>query len=138
MVYYSLGKVYKIVCNLTGDIYIGSTCQKSLALRLATHKHYLNTCRSRIIIDRGDYDMVLLEDCPCENKDQLHARERFHIDNNICINKKKPLTDSERENYRTNYNQQHKEYFKKWREERPNYMKEKCQAWRDHKKIIIE
>ena len=134
MVQYSLAKVYKIVCNVTGDIYIGSSCQ-SLALRLATHKHYQNSCRSRIIIDRGNYDMILIEECPCQNKDQLHARERYHIDNSICINKKKPLTESERENYRNNYNKDHKEYFKKWRVDHPNYMKEKCQAWRDHKKI---
>ena len=35
MVNYELGKIYKIVCNKTGLIYIGSTCQKLLSQRLS-------------------------------------------------------------------------------------------------------
>ena len=37
MVNYQLGKIYKIVCNETGEMYIGSTCEPTLARRLATH-----------------------------------------------------------------------------------------------------
>jgi hypothetical protein len=28
----------------------------------------------------GNFDMVLVEDCPCENKEQLHRRERYWIE----------------------------------------------------------
>ena len=43
---YQLGKIYKIECNVTGKVYIGSTCEPILARRLAGHiksyKRYLN------------------------------------------------------------------------------------------------
>lgn len=92
---YQLGKIYKIVSNVTGDVYIGSTTKKYLSERLKDHKYeykrYLNGERGYItsfkIIESGDYDIILLENCPCETKDQLHARERFHIENNECINR---------------------------------------------------
>ena len=38
MVNYQLGKIYKIVCNKTGLIYVGSTCEPTLARRLVKHK----------------------------------------------------------------------------------------------------
>ncbi len=34
---YKLGKIYKIVCNITGKVYYGSTCEPTLARRLAKH-----------------------------------------------------------------------------------------------------
>ena len=39
---YSLGKVYKIVDNTNQDVYIGSTCQPTLAQRLSQHKKDYN------------------------------------------------------------------------------------------------
>jgi hypothetical protein len=39
MVNYQLGKIYKIVCRTTGEVYIGSTCEPTLARRLASHRH---------------------------------------------------------------------------------------------------
>jgi hypothetical protein len=30
---------------------------------------------------------VLVEKFPCESKDELHARERYYIENNECVNK---------------------------------------------------
>ena len=43
---YSRGKIYKIICNVTGLVYVGSTCEPALARRLAGHrrsyKAYLN------------------------------------------------------------------------------------------------
>ena len=35
--------------------------------------------------------MVLIEECKCDNKMQLHARERHYIDLIDCVNKSKPL-----------------------------------------------
>jgi hypothetical protein len=86
MVNYSNGKIYKIVCNITGDIYIGSTCEPILARRLAGHvgnyKSYLNGkyhyVTSYKIIEQGNYDIVLIELFPCDTKDQLHARESYY------------------------------------------------------------
>ena len=39
MVNYSLGKIYKIVSDLTDKIYIGSTCLEKLCMRLSKHKY---------------------------------------------------------------------------------------------------
>ena len=92
---YLNAKIYKIVCNITSEIYYGSTCEKTIARRLAQHvasfkrfkagKH--NFITSFRIIERGDYDAVLVENCECTNRDELHKRERFYIENNECVNK---------------------------------------------------
>ena len=38
---YSLGKVYKLVSDKTNDIYICSTCQRLLCVRIGEHRtHY--------------------------------------------------------------------------------------------------
>jgi hypothetical protein len=95
MVNYNLGKIYKIKCNVTGQIYIGSTCEKTLARRLAGHvKHYKGYLNGKYhnvssfkVLENGDYFIVLLESVNCENNDELKARERHYIENNVCVNK---------------------------------------------------
>ena len=96
---YANGKVYKIVCNITGDIYIGSTTQV-LSKRLAQHrekyKGYSNGQLSKkattsfSIIERGNYDIVLIENVACGSKEELHRAERKHIETNKCVNKQIP------------------------------------------------
>jgi hypothetical protein len=94
---YNLGKIYKIVDNTNENIYIGSTCQPTLAHRLAEHKRnykgYQKGTRdyttSFKILENGDYTIVLLEDVNCENKDQLFQRERYYQDLIPNINKNK-------------------------------------------------
>ena len=95
---YSNSRIYKIVDNTNGNIYIGSTTQ-TLSRRLAKHTSdygsYLNDkCRfmtSFNIIQNGNYEIILIENVNCETKEQLYARERFHIENNICVNKVIPM-----------------------------------------------
>jgi hypothetical protein len=92
---YRNGKIYKIVCNITGLTYYGSTCKPTLARRLAKHrgcynrwlKEKTNLTTSYHILKNGNYDIVLVELCPCNSKDELLRRERFHIENNECVNK---------------------------------------------------
>lgn len=90
---YSNGKIYKIVCNITGETYYGSTTQK-ISMRVGKHKqealYRVNPCVSKQIILRGNYDYSLVEECPCDNKEQLHKCERWFIENNECINKTIP------------------------------------------------
>jgi hypothetical protein len=98
MVNYQLGKIYKIVCNTTGLIYIGSTCEPTLARRLSGHnRHYqcYKTGKSTFItsfhiLENGAYEIILIENYPCNSKDELHAQERFHIETNECVNKTIP------------------------------------------------
>ena len=98
MVNYQLGKIYKLVCNDTGMTYFGSTAQSTLAKRLGHHREsykmykkgmYAN-CSAFKILENGNYDMILVEDYPCERKEQLIARERWYIENNECCNKDIP------------------------------------------------
>ena len=98
MVNHQLGKIYKLVDNTNGNVYIGSTCKPYLSSRLAQHKndykrylienyHYVT---SFDILKNGEYDIVLLESCPCDDKMQLYARERHYIETLKCINKYHP------------------------------------------------
>jgi len=91
---YSNGQVYKIVCNITGEVYIGSTTQP-LSKRLSHHKTKKNSCNSKQIIDRGDYAIVLIEAFPCTNKSELFQRERYHYDLIPNINMKRPFITKE-------------------------------------------
>ena len=86
---YVNGKIYKIVCNETGEVYYGST-RVILKERIRKHR-YSNGCRSRQIIDRNNYYYELIEDYSCNNKYELETRELWYILNNKCINKKKPI-----------------------------------------------
>jgi hypothetical protein len=81
---YQKGKIYKIVCNVTDEIYIGLTCQSTPARRLSGHVTDNTKKKKRIItystssnsiIDRGNYSIYLIENFPCNNSDELHKRE---------------------------------------------------------------
>lgn len=94
MVNYQLGKVYRIVSAQTDRVYIGSTAI-SLSMRMtkhrANHRAYLagkfHKLTSFEILQYEDAVIVLVEDCPCDNKEQLYRRERYHIENTAnCVN----------------------------------------------------
>ena len=94
---YSKGKIYKIVDNTNNNVYIGSTCEPTLAHRLAQHKSdyakYLRGVRgltaSFLILANNNYDIVLLEECDVNSRDQLFQRERYYQDLIPNINKLK-------------------------------------------------
>jgi hypothetical protein len=121
---YQNGKIYRIVCNITGETYIGSTTQPKLSMRKAQHVNKFKRWQNKIdgfnssfhIIQRGNYDMVLIENYPCESKEQLHTRERYWIENtNNCINKIIP-TRTLKEWYnvnKTKISEYHKKYEEK-------------------------
>ena len=61
---FSKGKIYKLVSNISSDIYIGS-CLIDLSKRLYRHKARSNTCVSkRMFVDDAIISIVLIEDCP--------------------------------------------------------------------------
>ena len=100
---YSKSKIYKIICNKTGLQYFGSTVQ-TLAQRLSKHKHISNSSMSSKIIVNGDYNIILVEEYPCENKYEIEKRERFYVETNDCINKQYP-TRTREEYYQDNKEQ---------------------------------
>ena len=107
---YQEGKIYKIVCNITGEVYIGSTI-KTLAQRKADHKSTTNPCMSRNIINRGDYKMILIKNYPCNSKKKLEEEESKYIRENECINKYIPNRTQEE------WREDNKEKLKKYQQE---------------------
>jgi len=123
MVNYNNGKIYKIVCNETGEVYYGCTTQK-LSSRKRNHvaKAKDKECTSHIIINRGNWTMSLIERYSCSSKEELQARENEYILNNPCVNKNRTYnTPEERELMK----QKHKAQTAKWCEENREYYLEK-------------
>tara|TARA_R110002167_G_C12364975_1_gene623540 strand:- start:149 stop:604 length:456 start_codon:yes stop_codon:yes gene_type:complete len=98
-----MGIVYKILCNETGECYIGSakniTCYK---YRKSNHKTK-GECSSKQIIERGNYTFSIIE----ENifiDTELRQREQYWIDISVrVINSQRAYLSKE----------QRKEYNKK-------------------------
>jgi len=142
---YEEGKIYKIVCNETGEVYVGSTTYKYLSRRLSAHKSpSSNTCSCKHIINRGNYDMVLIEHYPCNSKDELHSRERYWIENTKCVNLNLPIaTEEEHKQKRKDYRETHKEEQKQWghdwyenNKEHHRELRQKYQE--EHKEHLLE
>jgi len=93
MVNYQKGKIYKIISPHTDKCYVGSTTKDRLSNRLAQHRSDFKNgrnCTSKYILELGDYEIVLLELCPCNSKDELHMRERHYMESLDCVNKQIP------------------------------------------------
>jgi hypothetical protein len=132
MVNYQNGKIYKIVSSQTDKVYIGSTTKDKLCQRMAGHrgsyKSYLkdehNYITSFEIIKHEDAKIILIEAFPCNNSDELHARERYYIENtNNCVNKQVPSSnkkESDKRYYEMNkeqINEKNKEYYENNKEQ---------------------
>ena len=129
MVNYNDGKIYKIVDNTNGNIYIGSTCCKLLCQRLRGHKsyykRYINKKGNQYyssfeILKNNDSKIELIERVNCETKDELW------IDKIKNVNMVKPL-QTKKEHYQNNKKniiKNQKEYVKKNKEYVKKYQKE--------------
>ena len=127
MVNYQFGKLYKLVDNTNGNCYVGSTCEQYLSRRLACHvgeyRRYLtNKRKTKItsfdIIANGCYEIVLLENYPCNSIDELHERERHFIETlQSVVNKNLPNRNGKdwrdaNKSYNAEYYEKNKESFK--------------------------
>lgn len=91
---YQNGKIYRIVCSESGKQYIGSTCS-TLTKRLHQHKkrNALGIgCSCKNFIDP---QIFLIEDFPCERKEQLLMRERWWMENTNCVNINRPIVSKQ-------------------------------------------
>ena len=146
---YQQAKIYKIECNISGKIYVGSTCEPTLARRLAGHvanyKSYLNGNHRFVssfeIIANNDYDIVLIESFTCDSKDELYARERYWSNELVCVNRCKNqglLNELGRKEYIKEYRDNNKEYFKEYDKQyydnNKEYFKEHNKEYYDNNK----
>lgn len=83
-------RIYRIVDNTNGNVYIGSTKQ-GVSNRVARHRSYLKNegeyCSSCEVIKNNDYFYEQIDTCHKEERKEL---ERYYINYTPnCINKKK-------------------------------------------------
>ena len=82
---------YAIQCNATGSIYYGST--DDLTTRMNGHRQKNNGCRSKQIIETGNYDIIIIQ--KFDTLDEARHHESELIRHNDCINKNQPLATAE-------------------------------------------
>ena len=108
---YSKGIIYRIVCNdvNVSECYIGSTT--NLVKRRSQHKENLTLTNKRdylvyqFIRDNGGWDnwnLVMIERYPCEDKLSLLSRERTWIEHYKSILNKQVPTRTRKEYYQVN------------------------------------
>jgi hypothetical protein len=139
---YQKGKIYKIISSNTDNIYIGSTTKQYLSTRLAHHvcvyKKWLNQEHHKLnsfdILQFGDYKIILIENFPCNSKEELEAREYHYIkeNNELTTNTHMPTRTKKQ------YALEHKEHLKvkgdEWREENKEHVREYKKLWMRQKR----
>lgn len=121
------GKIYEIVCNISGERYIGSTNIKDIRQRISKHKY--QKCSSKQILDRNDYKVNILENYVCDTRKELLQKEQCYIDNTENINKQDAvckLTPSEKtKEWQKNNPKKNKVHRKNYYERNKNKINEK-------------
>lgn len=139
---YSKGKIYSIRSRTSDLVYIGSTVQP-LHKRLSVHvrnKRSYDAGKRRFtssfeIIEQGNYYIELVEEYPCENKEQLLKREGEIQRETECVNMRVEARTKKE------YYQDNKKFFlekaKEYREENREKLRVKSKEYREKNKIKI-
>jgi hypothetical protein len=132
---YQKGKIYKLWSPSKNLVYYGSTIQ-SISQRLTDHINCFNRYKkdnnkryfiSFLVLDCEDYKIELIEEYPCNNKQQLCKKEGEYIKNNECVNKQIAgrTTKEWAEDNKEKIKEQKKEWNKNDYENNPDKHKEK-------------
>ena len=92
---YQKGKIYKLWSPSKNLVYYGSTTEtisRRLSKHLTDYNRYNNKTTTRYvnsfkILECDDYKIELVEEYPCNNRQQLCKKEGEYIKANECINK---------------------------------------------------
>lgn len=137
----SLINFYKIVCNTSGAIYVGSTCM-SIRIRLQKHEYdYRQYLENKIrfitsftILEKNNYNIQLIDSVECVDRKQRDSIELLHILNENCVNKNQPGRDVKQwyqdnkekvKEHKKQYYQDNKEYFDEYKRQYYQDNKEK-------------
>ena len=141
---YENGKIYKIESSQGNKVYVGSTTKKYLSQRMDKHRdsykqwkkgNEQGICTSSILFEEYGIEncqIILIENCPCNSKDEMRAREAFHIKSSEhCVNKvipqrtpleyyneNKGAMNAISRSYYANHKEEHKEYLERTKEHR--------------------
>lgn len=142
MVNYNEGKIYKLISEQTDKIYIGSTAKKLLNQRLESHrekflewiKNNTSYTTSFEILQYNDYKIILIENYPCNSKDELRQREQYWIDKNkdICVNMRNSYISKEERKEQKN------KYHKIWYSINNKRIKNKSKEWYKNNKERVK
>lgn len=136
------GKIYKLHTDGFPElVYIGATTQP-LCNRLTGYVSSFSTQGTEKnypyfkILEKGSYHITLVENYPCNNKEELNARKQYHIENNDCINKSEL---KEVEIKKESYYETNKERIKAYYEANKDKLIERQKAYyRDNKDKYVE
>ena len=138
---YKNGKIYQILNKQTNDVYVGSTCSP-LCKRLSHHVIASKVKQGRTLyqlmnsIGTSLFYIELLENYPCENKEQLKQREGHYIRQignlNMCIAGR---TNQEwKQENKEHIKAQTKDYYERTKEYQTERQKQdKVKAWKNTK-----
>jgi len=90
MVNYAQSKIYKISAQGTNDIYVGSTTKRYLSQRFVKHRTDYSRWKNGKFVKVSSFDLfeqygvnncniILIENYPCNSKDELRSREDHYI-----------------------------------------------------------
>ena len=89
---YKNGKIYQILNKVNNDVYVGSTIQP-LGKIMYEHRSKCNRllCNGKLYqlmreIGRDMFYIELIETYPCNNKEELKAREGYYIRERATLN----------------------------------------------------
>jgi len=128
MVNYGNGKIYKITANGAPEVYIGSTTKKYLSQRFDSHRWSYGQWKegtrdltaSFLLFDKygiNNCNIVLLENCACNSRDELRAREQYYIQQTENYVNRHAAFNSEERKKEWQKNQRQKEHIKKYNKE---------------------
>lgn len=150
MTNYQNSVIYKLKKNDDYDdlnIYIGSTCN----YKNRKYKHKQSCCNEKkkeynypvyqVIRDNGGWDMwemIPIEEYPCDSKRELEIRERHHIDLLRPILNRRVPTRNQKERYENN-REDILEKQKEWRKDnREEILEKKKQYYQNNREKIVE
>ena len=144
---YQKSKIYKLWSPSNNLVYYGSTVQ-SLSQRLTEHLCNYNKNKglsSKIVLECEDYKIELVEDFPCNNRQQLLKKEGEYIKNNECVNKniagrtQKEWNETEhRIQYLKKYYEKNKEHINQYYEKNKEDKKEYGKQYRLKQKELVK
>jgi hypothetical protein len=145
------GTIYKIICAITDDVYIGSTFN-TLRNRWQRHKGHYNdwinkkTQRRLSIypyfekygIDK--FKIIKIKEYECVDKKHLESKEQLWISKSRCVNENNSfrIEKISKKFYQEHHKEQIKETKKKYYDKNKEQIHKKHKLYRDNNKEIIK
>ena len=133
---YKNAKIYSIRNNITEDLYVGSTCQP-LCKRWWSHKSALRRSDTQSLplytkmleLGKENFYIELLLNFPCNNKEELRAKEGEYIRKLATLNTN--IAGRNRNSWRADFPEKGRVQAQQYRETYPERVKESQRKYRE-------